>query len=159
METCIVEECDREVYNKKRQLCEGHFGRFRKGLPLEGPMGSLRAKAKEKVECLHEGCDRLENSRGMCVTHAWQYRQHGVTWDIGTLTDNSITLASGFSTARWCPKCLSEKDWRQFYLEQNMCTECWRRYLSHLAKDKPKKRGKSLRSIRRMIDEQIEQSE
>lgn len=49
--------------------------------------------------------------------------------------DRQAYYGKGFSTDRWCPKCRTTKDWRSYYLEQNMCRDCYKDSLRRAVTD------------------------
>ena len=82
----------------------------------------------ETSKCKHEGCTKKVHSKGYCQTHWYQQKHHGYTVDLieGGRNKLGVSINDGFSTDRFCPKCKETKDWKQFYLELNMCADCHR---------------------------------
>lgn len=61
---CSVDDCDRTV--KARRMCNAHYERVRKGLPVK-PVITVRL-------CSVDGCDRKHAAKGYCGAHYHRWR-------------------------------------------------------------------------------------
>ena len=55
--------CSKPV--KARGWCSMHYGRFQRGVPLDGPVGAQK--------CQVEGCDKKNYAKGWCWQHQRQF--------------------------------------------------------------------------------------
>lgn len=87
---CVFEECDRFVVVKKDLLCFSHYQQKRAGKKLT----ALR-KGRQKPRCPIPGCQRFQQTRGLCAPHA------SVCWRMSLSEDSYKTLMED----RWCYLC------------------------------------------------------
>ena len=145
MNVCRIEVCDRPVLNKKRQLCTGHYTRWKKGKDLNTPLGKpggTNKKYTEDSKCEFEGCDNRPVARNKCQTHNWQMKTHGEMWPIGNKPKEERNV---YSETKKCPVCKETKHWRSFVMGManptDECRACYRARLSDLAiSEEPKKK-------------------
>lgn len=68
MQICSVPECGRKVI--ARNLCQSHYARQRRGVPLDKPLRRRIIGAT----CEIDGCHRKHAARGLCATHLGRQR-------------------------------------------------------------------------------------
>jgi AraC-like DNA-binding protein len=72
MRTCSVTGCHRAP--RARGLCDSHYQRHRRGLPVEAPLRSYGANG-----CSVTGCRRPHAARGLCYRH-WKENRNPPRW-------------------------------------------------------------------------------
>lgn len=72
--SCAVAGCT--FPDQKAGMCHAHYGRKKRGMPLDAPINRRPGAA----ECIVDGCNRLSRARRMCGTHYRRWR-HGQDLD------------------------------------------------------------------------------
>lgn len=70
---CSFKGCDRNVKNKARQLCGGHYAQIRRGKPLTPLL--LPGGKKNVGQCEYSLCRRQATVMRMCDAHYRQFRK------------------------------------------------------------------------------------
>lgn len=91
MSICSVPNCGREVKVIAKGLCDTHYRRSLRGLPLDTP---LRRYVSGKGICSVDGCDRPHTAGGMCQLH-WGRARNGtpLEQEVRTSLPVDITVA------------------------------------------------------------------
>ena len=121
--TCSIEECNKPVLNKKRQLCSGHYTQVLRGKPIV-PLG-LRARGK----CTFPDCSNPHASKGLCERH---YNQKKGSIGLRPLGPKKVRATERDSSGnKHCSKCLNWKPESDFQKSKNrpdglqhMCRQC-----------------------------------
>jgi hypothetical protein len=69
---CSVADCGHPARSSRNQYCEMHYGRYRRGAPMDTPR-----RAAWGALCPIDGCDNPTSERGLCSKHAYRVRRHG----------------------------------------------------------------------------------
>lgn len=73
--TCTVDGCIKPKRRKKAELCEMHYHRQYRGLPIGGATEMVRKQRSS--ECHIEGCHKPDREAGLCSMHGARKRRHG----------------------------------------------------------------------------------
>ena len=65
---CVVEPCNRDVYNKRLGLCIAHYGRYKRNGDVRANK-PIQLKTVNTGECSVDNCDRHADLRGFCNPH------------------------------------------------------------------------------------------
>jgi hypothetical protein len=70
---CSEDDCTLTAYC--RGWCQAHYGRWKRGVPVTGP---VRDVVRDRPEgCQAEGCERPWIAKGFCHKHYMAWRNHG----------------------------------------------------------------------------------
>jgi transposase len=72
---CSVNGCDRTA--AARKLCQAHWARWRRGVPIGGPLTTKLADRR----CTIDGCGRKHAAHGLCMAH-YNRRNSGMPLDV-----------------------------------------------------------------------------
>ena len=125
-DTCRVEECNRPVKNKTRQLCNAHYLQFMRGKPFTEP------RNRAIGECAFDGCGRPIVSKGHCGGH---YQQRIKGYELRKLNRAKHALSKRDENGnKECQTCLEWKDVSAFGNRKSSsdgltgkCKECTRK--------------------------------
>ncbi len=71
---CSIPDCTDPVKNKKRGLCQKHYGRFTR---WGDPLGGRSAVGIKPETCVIEDCDSPEDTKGWCLRHYTRWVRYG----------------------------------------------------------------------------------
>lgn len=94
---CIEENCGREAYVVKRQLCRPHYTKIQR----QGPVPPL--PIIPKTECVVGECERLGVKSGLCDAH-YQQRLAGKPFTVPRMVVGRHPEPMK-KTEKWCPRC------------------------------------------------------
>ena len=124
------ESCSRAALT--RGWCQTHYRMWLRGEPLR----PIRLKAAEWRRCEFDGCDKLNSSGGLCVTHATQ-RDAGLTLTAAAKTGRQLTCSG-------CPH-----DWNAT-CDFKGCDKAAKSHGLCVGHSSQRDRGQTLRSITRL---------
>lgn len=71
---CQITNCSKPATRTKKTLCEAHYCRLRRGIPLDKP---VYARRLEGDHCRVEGCPTPRHGGSYCSKHEARIRRHG----------------------------------------------------------------------------------
>lgn len=93
---CVVDECNRNVYYRRGQLCNKHYQRWKATGTTDRPCPTCRRNYEErglycseecKPRCKIEGCESPAHNRGWCRFHNSRWQRFGEGFDTSPRPD------------------------------------------------------------------------